>query len=258
MSDPHRLGEPPTGDVDSLLTCYLQVVDPATAPADPTLIDAIIHYSTTVGDGDDRWLGWVRYAHRAAHELHGPDHERTLLATRVLASTLSCRDEQAAAAHQWRVLRDTYRRIGSVPGTIGAHTELALAWHAAGRCGEAIREVHQAFTLWRLHHPDAHRLGMYVLATYIPMLTACQRHAEAASLTTWARTHLPSPLAPPSAAFTAATRLSYSAEVSGHAEVCAINLDHLLTAEASTAPQPAPQRHRFHRAAAWLHYHTPL
>lgn len=197
----------------------------------------------------------TRRAHRLldrALRLHGRDHERTLRASRALAMTLGRVNAHAQSAELWRELCDAHRRSGYTRGAIDTHTALAVSLHAAGRCGEAIREAHHALTLWYARHPDAVQVGLLVLAAYVPMLTACGRYAEVASLTTWAHAHFPEPLRLDSAFFIATTRLYPSTDVHEHVKVCAAQLDDLLVDRSDTRRTPPRRRHRLRRAVSQL------
>ncbi|UQU66826.1 hypothetical protein COUCH_11385 [Couchioplanes caeruleus] len=188
------------------------------------------------------WLPWADYAHRSCQQLYGPDDYRTIQAARAHAIVLTRHGHHQLAADILQGLLEAYLQQPPHPDNTEVRIALAVALHAAGRCGQAVREISHALNTARHHYEDRPLLAATSTAVYLGMLTACGRHAGAASLRRAARTWLPEPYRPGTEAFGVLSAV-HAPDAHEHTGVCATHLGTLLV-EPAVPPTPPSSRPR--------------
>ena len=209
-------------------------LDPATAAPAVELIDTALGFVGEDSTYGQLWLPWARYAHRAARQLHHAGYDRVVASTRTYAETLRGEGHRQQAIGIWQELRGL-RGQPADPADIEDRIALAADLHAAGRCGQATREIGDALTHARNQHSQ--QLGLVVSCTvvYQAMLTACQRGSEAALV----RATLPDVYQPGRPLYRLLVT-DYLPGLEEHHEVCAARLDALI----DHAPAAPPGQRR--------------
>ncbi|WP_432830627.1 hypothetical protein [Dactylosporangium sp. CA-092794] len=172
-------------DAAALAAGLLSPLDPATTGPDERVIAAAVLYAHMVDpvpglvpDG----IAWARYARRAAHAVHGAGDEVAVAATEVLARLLYIRGEVSEADQLRRELVQLHLDRGDIDAHLLARMGLAQQQHAAGRCGDAVRDAMAVWQQWIVYHEPTDRCSLPVALPLNAMLLACGRFAEAATI----------------------------------------------------------------------------
>ncbi|MFG2042108.1 hypothetical protein [Dactylosporangium sp. NPDC048998] len=180
----------------AVLGASLSVLDPATTRPDENVIAAAVLFVRVVDPTMDLVpdeVAWARYAHQAAHTLHGPDGLTTIEATEALALALASHDRFAEAEQLRRDLIRLHLDRGDIDAHLLARMDLAQQWHDAGRCGDAIREATAAWQQWIMHHEPTDGHSFAIAMHLFWMLLACNRVDEAQAIAVAADLQAPEP-----------------------------------------------------------------
>ena len=157
----------------------LAALDPATAPQDRRLVDAVIRHLDCGMFDDELECAWRHYAYHAARRLYAPDDPRTFNATSSYADSLQICDLHLQALPLLHEVVTLRRRAGDIALLLLARAEYALALHATGCCHDAAREITSVWNLWRRDRTTDTDLGGPLLDATLTILRGCDRAADA-------------------------------------------------------------------------------
>ncbi|WP_432830625.1 tetratricopeptide repeat protein [Dactylosporangium sp. CA-092794] len=219
-------GEP--GHAAAALADPLRTLDPATAGPDGDVIAAAMLYATLAKPALDRVpdaIAWARYARTAAERLHGGDDPATVTATEVLALVLARRGRFQEADELRRLLIRRHRDRGDIDAQHLAQMDLAVQWHMAGRCGEAVREATVVWQQWTTRHDPAEEASVPMVWQLATLLHACGRVGEAQAVVAAADPEHPGGSEPRAETYLE-LMASIATAVLRHQRVCVHHLDH--------------------------------
>jgi hypothetical protein len=157
----------------------LAELDPATAPQDRSLVDAVIaHLDCDILD-DEQECAWRRYAYHAAGHLYAADDPRTATAATDYADSLQACDLYHQALPVQHEVVAFHRRAGDIAALLMARAQYARLLHATGHCHDAAREITSIWNLWRCDWNDDTDIGRPLLDTMLDILLGCDRVSDA-------------------------------------------------------------------------------
>jgi len=151
-----------------------------------SLLNGISSYLQTSGQPRQA-LPHAQYAHRLAHDHHGPDHTTTLAATTSLALRLNALGDYRAARELDEDTLTRYRHVlgEDHPNTLSSANNLALDLSELGE-HQAARQLNED-TLTRYRHVlgEDHPDTLGTAGNLVAVLRDLDQHDEATALQAW-------------------------------------------------------------------------